>query len=277
MLRNVDGRLQDPVVFPIAAGVAAAGKLTRSDREQLVFVHDNKVKVTSFDDDGELGEVETVAPTPLGWPPAFDGIALDDIDGDGRLDIALGNGAVLLQHESGVFRTETVDPNMQPVNGTVSLGDIDGDGRPEIAIAEATALIDFAGSVRVYGRNADGAYRKLHDGSAQDNHPQSVALADVNGDGRADLILPGFDTGNIYVASAKADGSFGPFETIHVRRRADQYGGAYYARVFRTNGKAAILSPAGDEVAIVRMARTAGANAGADAGADAGAVNLLLP
>ena len=254
-LRNQDGVLSPPEVVEGFGGVMASAvdRITAPDRDQLVVV-DGAVKLVSFDDAGEIDSTKVLATLDGTWGPAFDGVVVADLNGNGRKDIFVaGANFALVQDEEGGFVRHDLDMHV-PINGTVSAGDIDGDGIPELAITDATAMIDFPGRVRVYRGTPESGYDKIHDGSAWDNHPQSVLLADLTGDDRADLILPGFDSGEVFVQPGREDGKIDPNVTkVHAPESPTAYGGVYYVRALpRADGGADVLTTAKDQIAILR-------------------------
>ena len=128
--------------------------------------------------------------------------ALGDIDGDGRLDLAVAadlggsprvrvylntpNGFVLVTDFYGI-----ADPNFRG-GARIALGDVDGDGLADLAVAAGAGggprIAFYAGSSLRPGLvptpmmgDFFAFEQALRDGA-------TIALADVNGDGRADLI-----------------------------------------------------------------------------------------
>lgn len=125
-------------------------------------------------------------------------VALADVDHDGHVDIvqlfqfAGGAGAVvLLNNGDGTFRPALVAPAAQTDAGLgatdargMALGDLDGDGRPELIIPFGSGA--FRG-IDVFGNRGGGTF-KLGATYASDWFPLSVAVADVNGDGKLDVL-----------------------------------------------------------------------------------------
>ena len=80
--------------------------------------------------------------------------------------------------------------------------------KPEIVTANCET-----NNLTVYVNNGDGSFHtgvyyaaglSVADGTAGDLFPQSVAIADVNGDGKADIISSNEDSGDVTIFSATA-------------------------------------------------------------------------
>ncbi|WPB84175.1 matrixin family metalloprotease [Sediminicoccus rosea] len=144
---------------------------------------------------------------------------LADVNGDGRADIvgfAHGGVVVSLATGGGAFGPARLAVEGFGVNGgwlsdTLTprqLGDVNGDGRADIVgFAHGGVVVSLAN-----GEGGFGAARLavtgfgVHGGWANDNlTPRS--LADVNGDGMADIV--GFGSAGVYVSLATGGGAFG--------------------------------------------------------------------
>ena len=133
---------------------------------------------------------------PSGGPPAQ--VAVGDMDGDGHLDILVTSGSnsvatatwqvnVLRNQGDGTFAT----PVSYSLSGTnfpyLAVADLNGDGKPDIAITNGSGGDAGPFSVDVLLNKGDGTLAApIHNFMA--GSPQGLVLADLNGDGRNDLV-----------------------------------------------------------------------------------------
>ena len=113
-------------------------------------------------------------------------VAIGDVNGDGKLDLAVANYSsstvsVLLGNGTGSFGTRT---DFATGSGpySVAIGDVNGDGKPDLAVANRDA-----NTVSVLLGTGTGSFGTKTD-FATGSYPLSVAIGDLNGDGRPDLV-----------------------------------------------------------------------------------------
>jgi hypothetical protein len=149
----------------------------------------------TFDDQGEF--------TTGDGPTA---VALGDIDGDGRLDIVVANRttetiSVLLNQTALRADTAEFADHVEFGTGTdpmaVAVGDVTGDGLADVAFANAGSN-NVSVLVNTSGAGAVSFATRRNFATAAD--PRAVAIGDVTGDGRADLVVAntGADTVSVH-------------------------------------------------------------------------------
>jgi hypothetical protein len=146
-------------------------------------------------------------------------VVLGDLNGDGLLDAACsgwgGQIIVYLATSSntyaGVAHYSTIDGHQ---NGDAfTLGDLNGDSRPDIVAAN-----NGDNTITVYMNNGDGTFQSgfyvpaasaaTPSGTVADVGPSAVAIADVSGDGKADLISSNDMSADITIHLGNGDGTF---------------------------------------------------------------------
>jgi len=153
-------------------------------------------------------------------------VAAGDVNGDGKADIIVGALGNTIGEHGSVYIFSGADASLlyhfigtsagDSFGAPVTAGDINGDGKADIIVGADSASPSgnvAAGSVYAYS-GADGSPLYQKDGaSAGDHFGATIAIGDVNGDGKADIIVgaphvggKGGETGAIYVYSG-TDGS----------------------------------------------------------------------
>jgi hypothetical protein len=157
--------------------------------------------------DGTFQSVTTRLPVELTQNGVFNAaispLVLADFDRDGKLDAVVGeisNAYVLKGYGDGTFNATPIKlPIPAPGNagqGTaaVTTGDFDGDGNQDIAVLYLlSGLNGFPTStnaeVFVYYGNGDGTFSAPVSAGVLNHQYSMINASDLNGDGRADLIL----------------------------------------------------------------------------------------
>lgn len=136
-------------------------------------------------------------------------LAVADVNGDGRPDVVAANGgsptvSVLLGNGDGTLQSP-VSYDLGVEATSVAIEDVNGDGRPDLILATYyEAGNSNSGGVAVLLGNGDGTFQAPVSYSSGGYEARSVAIADMNGDGRPDLIV-----GNQCQSSTECLGSYG--------------------------------------------------------------------
>jgi hypothetical protein len=145
------------------------------------------------------------------------GVALNDLDGDGRLDIIVTNFdnttgntvGVLLNQSGGGFGAATAyatgSGNTQPTG--IAIGDVNNDSRPDLIVTNYNT-----NAVSVLLGQTGGTFRAASTYATGATGPRELALGDVNNDGRLDIVTANFGNGSGSTASVLlglGGGSFG--------------------------------------------------------------------
>jgi hypothetical protein len=154
---------------------------------------------------------------PLSYSFNDIGLAAVDLNHDGNLDLVvpLSYGsvvAILLGNSDGTFQPEAdlSIPSSVPVGATV--GDFNGDGIPDLAV---TLAQDGTNGVAVALGVGDGTFltpviyqATLQDQSFSTPQPTYIQTADIDGDGKLDLVYTNSNYATVGVLFGIGDGTF---------------------------------------------------------------------
>jgi hypothetical protein len=196
LLGDGHGAFQAPVVYAVGNDptFVTVGDFNGDSEADLVTANGiigiGTVSVLLGKSDGTFQEQVTYT---VGDFPAS--IAVGDFNGDGKLDLVVGNDnsrdlSVLLGKGDGTFQTQTTRA-FGTNTYSIAVGDYNGDGWPDLAIAGDAPLAVLLG-------NGDGTFRdQAAFGVGQ--HSVSVAVSDIDGDGRPDLVTANGGPDNVSV------------------------------------------------------------------------------
>jgi hypothetical protein len=193
-----DGTFLAPTYFATAAqGILLAGSFSGSGHSDLVVI-DYYGNLTSFLGDGT--GLFTELPFSTGRAPTSSGVV--DMNRDGRSDLVgiAGSEVVVVPAQSGALFTEAYGTGVFG-GSRVVIGDFDGDGRQDIAVYTLFSVYVLW--------NDPGGFTVASPLSVQQASSDSIfAAADLNRDGKADLVLSG--DGQVWILLAGSGRSFGP-------------------------------------------------------------------
>jgi hypothetical protein len=201
-------------------------------------------------------------------------LALGDLTGDGKVDLVTASyqsKSVGLWAGTGDGRfAAKVDLTTEDHPGAMAVGDVNGDGKLDIVTAGSAS--DEVGSVSVLLGKGGGDFATAVN-YPSGSGPHGLALADLNGDGKLDLVVACAEPlgGKLYVFLGRGDGAFPASSTydagyqptalgladLNGDRRLDVVVGWYDVKVFLGLGDGSfadgVVYPAGDTASAIAI------------------------
>jgi hypothetical protein len=213
-----DGTFTTPREFPVGdAGPSAVADLDADGRLDLAVTNNDFISVLLGNGDGTFEPKRDFA---VGSPDRAYGarsVVVGDFNGDGWLDLVTANGlsnnvSVLLGNGNGTFQ-----PARQFAAGPgpyhIVAADFNDDGCLDVAVANEGSFGEFDdGSASLLLGNGDGTFQAARNFAG--DQPLAVAAADVNRDGRVDLLaanagtFPDYRNSHVIVLLGNGDGTF---------------------------------------------------------------------
>ena len=154
-----------------------------------------------------------------------------DFNGDGVLDIAVGNYAlpygsivpstvsILLGNGDGSF-ADSVEYDVGERPNEIAIGDFNGDGVSDLAVANVSSNF-----ISILEGNSDGTFNAAENIAINDSGAYSVSVEDIDGDGIDDLIV-GTTSSEVLVLQGESNSNFTLRQTANT--------GAFLSATFTT-------------------------------------------
>lgn len=200
--------------FSFATSVAVAD-VNGDGRPDLLAAVNDDVAVLLGKGDGTFQAATTYGGLADGH------VIVADINGDGRPDILVTNShgtinwmigyvEVLLGSGDGSFQPPAVYDYCGYLPDLIAVGDINGDGKADILVGSYGGPLcgSGAGGIGVMLGRGDGTFLPATFYDSGGVFPHSGAVADINGDGKLDLVVANRDSGTLGVLLGNGDGTF---------------------------------------------------------------------
>ncbi|WP_324679125.1 FG-GAP-like repeat-containing protein [Hymenobacter sp. GOD-10R] len=147
-------------------------------------------------------------------PPETESIVLGDLDGDGDLDFATGNGranTVSIRFNNGSGAFSGIQEVQTPTNAfTLAFGDVDGDGDLDMVVSQTSGTTN---KLNVFLNNGSGIFSSGSEVTVG-SQPGDVALGDVDNDGDLDVLATTSLDGTVSVRLNNGSGVFSGTQNV---------------------------------------------------------------
>jgi hypothetical protein len=245
LLGNGDGTFQAAVSYSsggdnangVVVGHVAVGDVNGDGKPDLIVVNSSVTSCGGESGVGVLlgngnGTFQAAVNYCSGSSSNF--VAAADVNGDGKLDLLVLNSCasvsceavgVLLGNGNGTFQPVVTYSSGGYYSTSLAVADVNGDGKPDLVVTNDCAAVSDgfcnspSGSVGVLLGNGNGTFQTAVTYSSGAFQAQSIAVADMNGDGKPDLLVANFISstpfrnGNSGVVSLLLGNGDGTFQT----------------------------------------------------------------
>ena len=190
----------------------AVGDLDGDGKLDLAVANEGSYAVSVYrntSSNGSVGAGSFAIPIDFTTGTQPRSVAIGDLDGDGKLDLAVANQA---SGTVSIFRNMATSGSIVPSSfadkidfatgsgpRSVAIGDLDGDGKPDLAVANSGSK-----TVSVFRNTSSRDSIDIGSFDAKVDfttgvQPYSVAMGDLDGDGKPELATANFSSNNISV------------------------------------------------------------------------------
>ncbi|MGA7755592.1 MAG: VCBS repeat-containing protein [Candidatus Sulfotelmatobacter sp.] len=211
LLGNGDGSFD--ALSPVSATgifVVATGDFNRDGKPDLVLVNPGTSSVTILLGNGDGTFTEK---TNIVLSGGAEAVAVGDLNRDGIPDLAVVNYVsqtvtILLGNGDGTLKQVKAQPSTGIEPLSIAIGDFNGDGISDLAVSNQNNGFPNLGTVTVLLGNGKGGFKAAAVSPQTGSIPETVAVADFNGDGKPDLVTANAGSNTISVLLGQGHGLF---------------------------------------------------------------------
>ena len=190
----------------------AIGDVDGDGKPDLVSANSGTASVAVLRNTSTPGSISFAAKVTFTTGVTPFSVAIGDVDGDGKPDLAVTNAAAGTNTVSVLRNTSTpgsisfvakVDFTTGAIPRSVAIGDVDGDGKPDLVVANS-ATAPASTTISVLRNTSTAGTIDLTSFAAKVDFtagtaPRYVAIGDADGDGKPDVVVANINSNNISV------------------------------------------------------------------------------
>ncbi len=187
----------------------AIGDLDNDGKLEIATANYGSNSVSVFRNTSSTGTISFASNVEFSTGSNPVSVAIGDLDGDGKPDLAVANGggssASILRNTStpGSITTGSFATNVDFFAGvspfSVAIGDLDGDGKPEVAIANGgSSTVSVLRNTSTSGSIASSSFAASVNFTTGAG-PQCVVIGDLNSDGKPEVVTVNYDANSISI------------------------------------------------------------------------------
>ncbi|HKD99580.1 MAG TPA: VCBS repeat-containing protein [Planctomycetota bacterium] len=193
--------------YPVAI---VAADLNDDGRLDLVTADRNSHQLSVLSGDG-AGGFGAASPIAIGGLPSD--VAVGDVNQDGIADLmtvdaqgSVVDALVVVPGAGGGSFLPLAEIGLSAIPSALAIGDLNGDSIPDVAVADIGLVIGASHALALLG-DGTGAFA-VHSTNAVATFPRSIAIGDIDRDGKADLVTASYGADDVWVLRGDGTGSF---------------------------------------------------------------------
>jgi hypothetical protein len=214
LLGNGDGTFQ-PIVTYGSGGVqvsdVAVADVNHDGNPDLIVVNYGSLLALAVllgNGDGTFQQAVSYGSGVYAWS-----VAVADVNGDANPDLVVAGGlfggaAVVLGNGDGTFKPAVSYSWSGEWAQSIAVADVNHDNKPDLLVAVCETTGCDHGAAAVLLGNGDGTFQAAVDYDSGGAGANGIAVADVDGDGKPDLLVANWVTSSVGVLLGNGDGTF---------------------------------------------------------------------
>ncbi len=176
----------------------AIGDLDGDGKPDLTVVNSGSNTVSIFQNISSLGYISFATKVDFVTVNNQTALAIGDLDGDGKPELVVannGNNRISVLRNTSTVGSFAFEPRVDFTTGTgsspqaVVIGDLDGDSKPDLAVVNnGNNTVSVFRNTATAGTISSSSFAGAVNFTTATN-PQAIALGDLEGDGKMDLVV----------------------------------------------------------------------------------------